>query len=636
MTVPKRELTEIEALDALNRCKRHYPGIAETTYYFIGEWGRMDLTYAQYLFNRKLRNQFIDKSRYTLAVGRRIYSYSVNYLKAHPEVQEVMSYLEQEVQTNPLQFFMPNGSEALAFLNDRSSSLKLLVAGNRFGKTTHGIIDMVLDLIPCDPSWKIFTENGVDYRPWDGLAKQWGVASYMWRHITMTINPLMLQWIPDSFLGDYNSHKKGGVKKVVNAEKRPFVELTNGSALQYFCYQQDTANFESVALNGWLWDEQGMQDKFDGADERTRTKRGGRHIFPLTPHKIKGRPDTGAGTWIHDLWKGEQTKGHRIGRYMACTFDNPDWIYPETEKVKAFIKWVVEPEKHHDMKTLAEGKSRLEGEFHEASGLVYDELVRDIHVIEPFEIPDNWTFYRGIDHGRKHATVCAFAAVTPNNDIIIFDEYYKKNSLVYPNVQAIIEQSGNARVFDERRCDMESNTEFDVFYESQTGREFEWTVLDGRSFKWSESSADRTLGDIYEDAGIQCRAASGGAKIEKVKEALRVDYDKKHLVTGKMGAPKVYIFSNCKMIIKELFAYVWAEEKDTVNGTTDPKPRQKNDDAVNAFEYLVITGPVFIGDYRQNDMDRFYGGYSLESFRNGQVNESDTINNVPTNAITGY
>lgn len=630
--LPKREMTQEESFIALDKCKRVYPGLSETEYYFIGEFGRIDQTYSQYLFNRELRKLVIDEDRYRLCVGRRIYTYSMRYLQQNKKVFEALKALEAEAKANPLQFFMPNGKEALAFLNDDRSSVKMLLAGNRFGKTCHGIIDMALDLFECDPNWKIFTENGVKYRPWRGVPQQWGVASYSWRHITMTIAPLLLQWLPDAILGEYAETGKKKQKKV-SAEKRPFIELANGSSTQFFCYNQETSNYESAALSGWLWDEQGYEDKFDGADERTRTLNG-RHIFPLTPHRIKGRPDTGAGTWIHGLWKGETTKGHRVGRYKACTFDNPDWIYSEKEKRKAYIKWVVEPAKHHDRKTEDEGLSRLYGDFHEAAGLVYDELVRDVHVIEPIDLPKHWTRYRGIDHGHKNPTACVMAALTPNNDIIIYDEYYQRNRTIYENVAGIIAQSGNTRKHVGRRTDMGGHTEFDEFEEQFDGDEFEWSALDGRSFAFADPNTKRTYGEMYESAGLICNAASGGrAKIDIVKEFLSIDYDRPHLVSGNAGAPKVYIFSGCKMLLKELFSYVWAEQKETSSGITELKVRKKDDHAVNALEYLLTAFPTYLGDMDQGDLDGFYDGMSIENYNEEFGDHAEA---EQSNSITGY
>ena len=632
MIVPKRELSEDEALAVLAGCKRKYPNLSETVYYFIGEWGRLDQTYSQYLLNPVLRRLIINKERYVLAAGRRIYSYDLKYIAQNPKVRKMLVDIEHEVKTSPLQFFMPNGTVGLNFLNDTTSTIKMLVAGNRYGKTTHGIVDMVLDLIPCNKDWKIFTENGVKFRPWNGVPKQWGVASYMWRHITMTISPLLLQWIPDEFLGDYCLNQTGGARKIVSAEKRPFIELTNQSSLQYFCYQQDVANYESAALDGWLWDEQGMEDKFDGADERTRTKPHGRHIFPLTPHKIKGRADTGAGTWIHALWKGDKTKGHRIGRYLAHTFDNPDWIYREKEKRKAYIKHVVEPTKHNDFKALAEGRSRLEGEFHDASGLVYDELVRDIHILQPFPLEDHWTRYRGVDHGLKSPTACVMLAVLPTGDIIVYDEYYESRKTIYQNVDGMIEKSGNTRIFLERRSDLDGNTEFDEYAEVMSGTHFERTMLDGRSFASEDATTKRSWGEIYRSAGLDCDAAAGGeGKIDIVSEYFRVDYERPHLISGQKGASKVYIFSTCTMLIQELFSYVWAEEKEGVAGVTLSHPRKKNDHAVNALEYALVSQPVYLGEYTQNDLNRFYNGVRREDLSEPYEDEEECVN-----PLTGY
>jgi len=634
MPLPKRDLSREECLSALRKCKRTYPGIEDSVYYFIGEWGRVNLTYAQYLFNRKMRKLYNSKDRYVLFCGRRLYSYSLDYLQKNRRVRDVMSFLEKDIKLSPIKYFMPNGTTALNFLNDRENSLKMLVAGNRFGKTTHGIVDMVLDLIPCDPKWKIFTENGVNFRPWNGEPKAWGVASYMWRHITMTINPLIMQWMPEEFLGDYALHQKGGAKKVVNAEKRPFVELTNGSNIQYFCYQQDTANFESVALDGWLWDEQGMMDKFDGADERTRTKKNGRHIFPMTPHKIEGRSDTGAGTWMHKLWLGEQNKGHRIGRYQANTFDNPDWIYSEKNKRMAYNKWVTEPSMNHDRKTLAEGEARLYGNFHEGSGLVYDELVRGVHVIDPFEIPAHWTRYRAMDHGLQAPTVCLCAAVSPNNDVIIYDMYYKGGRTIYQNCEKIIEMCGNQRIHVGKRQDADHNIEFDEYAEIQSGTKFAWTKLDSRSKASKNADSNFEIGELYGMAGIECEKASGSRqRIEVLKEALLIDYDATHLVSGKKGAPKVYFFSTCKMLISEMFAYVWMDQKESTAGISDPKPRKKNDHSVNALEYLIMGNPCYEGEYMQSDMDQFYDGVRVEEY---YKHSYDRPNERPVNSITGY
>jgi phage terminase large subunit-like protein len=579
-----------------------------------------------------LREAIHDKDNFRLEIGRRIYCYPLKMLKQDDKLRGAMEHLLHEKETNPLQFFMPNGKCGLDFLNDHASTLKMIVAGNRYGKTCLAMVDMLLDLVPCNPEWLIFKENGVKFRPYDGVPKSWGCANYMWRHISTANVPLILQWTPDLYLGKYAQTAKS--RKEIT-DKKPYVELTHGAKIQFFVYEQDQEPFESSALKGWVWDEQPPEAKFDGADERTRTLNG-RHIVSMTPHRVKGRPDTGAGTWLHKVWNNGVTKGHTIGKYKAHTFDNPDWNYSEIQKRRAFVKHVVEPERHHDRKRIDEGRSRLGGEFHEASGLVYDDLCRDIHIIQQFEIPKHWTRYRAIDHGHKNPTSCVYAAVTPENDIIIYDEYYKAGLTVYPNAKAIADKAGNSLDLVERRSDFGGNTDFDVYEEVQYGTRFERTVLDGRSFAFGDPMTGLKYGDLYKNAGIDVTPARGGDHTVKgpiVAEYLVIDYGREHLITKQKGAPRCYITDNCVMLIEELFSYTWQEEKETATGISAPKPRKGNDHAVNAMEYLLMDQPVYRGDITQSDIDRFMPG-SGKSFLDYRIEESEPRNFV--NSITGY
>lgn len=617
-----------EAIDRLGRCARWYPNIQDTLYFFFGPWGRIDLCYAQYLFSPELRKFLNDPENYRLELGRRIYCYPKKMLRQNQQVRDALEHLENEKKMNPLQFFMPNGQVGVDFLNDRKSTLKMIVAGNRYGKTCLAIIDMLLSVVRCDPEWAIFKENGVKYRPYTGKPQAWGAASYMWRHITTTVAPLIIGWAPDAFLGDYSRFAKN--RKTVSSDKRAYIEYADGSKTQFFVYEQDQENFESAALNGWVWDEQGEEKKFDGADERTRTL-DGRHIFPLTPHKVEGRPDTGAGTWIHKLWNGEFNKGHVVGRYSACTFDNPDWYYSEKQKRMAQIKHFKEPKRRNDEKGLAEGRSRVHGEFHETSGLVYDDLRKDIHLVQPFDVPKFWTRYRGIDHGKNVShTACVFAAVDPNNNIFIYDEYYQVSPNVYDSARGIAKTAGNSLRLVERRSDFGGNTEFDVFEEGRESCEFEWSVLDGRSFSYGDSATGRKIGDLYGDAGIAVSPAKGGdykVRVPLVSNYLRVDYDFPHAITKQPGAPRLYILLNCKNLIRELFAYKWSDPKKTANGETEVKPVKGNDHAVNALEYLLMSTPVFCGTLTDEEMKCLDPGYESSD-------ESPVIETK--NRITGY
>jgi hypothetical protein len=324
----------------------------------------------------------------------------VKYLSEKPTIAQNLRELESERDKNPLRFFAPSGKQALDFINDYDNSLCILTACNRFGKTQSMLIKKILNNIPCDPSWEIFTKYGVKYRPFRG-AKNVGLASYELDFHTETLLPMLLDWLPKKELGKYAKDYKGKGAKKVTMRVDPTLELECGTKFMFLAMSQSQGKFEGNVKHDFGWDEQGSEPAFDGADERTRTFVGGRHDFAMTPHKVEGRPDTGAGSWINKLYSGEVTKGHKIATYAGQVWDVPDWIYPESQKEQAFHKWVVEPEAIQDEKKKREGGARFFGKWHESSGLVIDEWDSSKHIIEPFDIPSHWSRFRAVDHGEK-------------------------------------------------------------------------------------------------------------------------------------------------------------------------------------------------------------------------------------------
>jgi len=399
----KAKKTDRELFEA-DRDLTNLKGIIFT---FMTEDGRKDITYKAYLEDTGLREKVNDPDRYRLILGRTIFTYPMIYLRGHPKTHSLMVEFEREKTANPLRFFAPSGKQALDFLNDTENDVCILTAPNRAGKTQTMLIKKLINLIPCDPTWEIFSKYGVKHRPWRG-AKTCGLSTYELASHSSTILPMLLDWIPTKELGVYAKDYKGkGAKTVSLKDTDPKIPLECGSTIGFFTVTQKQARYESSVVEDWGWDEQGDEERFDGADERSRTTASrGRHDFGLTPHKIAGRPDTGAGSWISKMTEGEMTKGRKVAQYEMEVYDVPDWIYSEESKLIAFVKHILEPERMQNVKAQREGLSRYRGKFHEASGLVIDEWDSTKHVIEPFPIPPHWSRFRALDHGDKHPAAC--------------------------------------------------------------------------------------------------------------------------------------------------------------------------------------------------------------------------------------
>ena len=69
-------------------------------------------------------------------------------------------------------------------------------------------------------------------------------------------------------------------------------------------------------------------------------------------------------------------------------------------------------------------KQLLEGNWDIAEGAAFSEFDRTKHVIDPFDIPKNWTKFRACDYGYGSYSAVVWFAVTPSEQLIIYRELY--------------------------------------------------------------------------------------------------------------------------------------------------------------------------------------------------------------------
>lgn len=74
-------------------------------------------------------------------------------------------------------------------------------------------------------------------------------------------------------------------------------------------------------------------------------------------------------------------------------------------------------------------KQLLEGSWDIVDGAAFAEFNRHLHVIEPFEIPNNWPRFRGADYGYSDASCVLWFAVSPSEQLIVYREFYQRGVL---------------------------------------------------------------------------------------------------------------------------------------------------------------------------------------------------------------
>jgi hypothetical protein len=84
-------------------------------------------------------------------------------------------------------------------------------------------------------------------------------------------------------------------------------------------------------------------------------------------------------------------------------------------------------------------KQLLEGSWDIAEGAAFTEFDRNVHVVEPYDIPQNWTKFRACDYGYGSWSAVIWFAVAPDDQLIIYRELYVTKVLATDLADMIME-----------------------------------------------------------------------------------------------------------------------------------------------------------------------------------------------------
>ena len=196
------------------------------------------------------------------------------------------------------------------------------------------------------------------------------------------------------------------------------------------------------------------------------------------------------------------------------------------------------------------------------TGMIYEEFDRSCHVIKPFRIPDDWVRRIGADAGYRMPAAWIYGAVSPDGDLYIYREYYKKEKLVEEICKENLALIGTERI-EQMRLDPAA--------------------------KQTKGAIGKSEWDVYAEylpGHFPLLAAQNAVKpgIDRVKSFLKKD---------KRGKPRLYIFDTCENLLDELVQYKWKEQLPGQVGKVNEKeePIKNNDHALDAMRYLVMTFP---------------------------------------------
>jgi hypothetical protein len=84
-------------------------------------------------------------------------------------------------------------------------------------------------------------------------------------------------------------------------------------------------------------------------------------------------------------------------------------------------------------------KQLLEGNWDVNEGAAFPEWNRQIHVVKPYDIPQNWTKFRACDYGYGSHTGVVWIAVTPAEQLVVYRELYASKVLATDLADMVLE-----------------------------------------------------------------------------------------------------------------------------------------------------------------------------------------------------
>ncbi len=201
-------------------------------------------------------------------------------------------------------------------------------------------------------------------------------------------------------------------------------------------------------------------------------------------------------------------------------------------------------------------QARRYGRFASASaGLVYPEFDERVHVVEPFDVPEEWQDEISIDPGLNNPLSAHWYAVDFDGNVYAIAEHYEAGRDIDYHAEAI------KRICERLRWQSDGQGRIRALIDS--------------------AAKQRTLGslksvvELFYERGI---LVNPNVEKDLFTGIARV---KSYLKQGN-GQPNLYIFSNCVHLIREIKGYYW--------GSGDV-PRKVDDHGLDELRYYLMSRP---------------------------------------------
>jgi len=462
--------------------------------------------------------------------------------------------LAQRKAERPMSFFRPNLGQRrlLDILENHKPLVAGFLAGNGVGKTC------LMAQVMAGLAWPELLN-----KEWMGkmeFFKKWGKASLRVR-IVCHVGDLkdggslleeIKQWFPK---GRYTL-EKNGVTYVSQ------IRCDSGLVFSVRTFDQSVQAHAGPNLDLILVNEPMPMHLHAENIGRLRNSDLKMMIYFLTP--------LGVSAWMYDqLIEGEDGVNTMI--VNASIWDNCKDI-PGTNGVLS-RDTIEQLKREWNMMDPDEAHAREFGEFKHLSGRIYKVFNEAVHVIEDFEIPDDWNLYRILDPHDVRSPAVTYWAVSPLNTMYCIAEY--------PNVGDYTKMGPTQLTYDhfvQEMKEMEGKKHLH-------GRDF-FDFIDPNKGPVRTRGTNLSIMQEYNARGFEFVPAANddldfGHK--RIQQMLYFDVTKE---VSEFNKPKMYFFASVRNTISAMRKYSW---KSDTKGSATQRVDQAYKDFADCVRYFGVS-----------------------------------------------
>lgn len=358
------------------------------------------------------------------------------------------------------------------------------------------------------------------------------------------------------------------------------VSLVNGSTI-LFRSLDEPGKLLNLTLNGVMIDQ--IEELDAGPEgERIFDTMFGRLSDPRGPRKLIAVANpTGTTHWVYRRLVHEETRD-RNARYIHFRLtDNAanlpaDYIETMMATAETRPHWY---------------KAFIEGEWGSFEGAAYPELDNEIHVVNPFVLPDLWHRFEAMDHGVAAPTAWFPFAVDHDGNVLCFDEYYSPGLVSEHAAEVLRRRHGDGP--PSHLNWWQGRDWYGRFQRHYTYADPAIKARTGTQTRGGQPASVLTEYLAHGFTGLVGANNDRQAGYARVRELLRPDERRSfpdwHPRYGERGSPRLFLFSTCKNLIEQIRSAPIAAEGREAGKAVDGKWESAHGHGHAALRYGMMS-----------------------------------------------